>query len=50
MYKPENLLYNTLKHKNNTKTPKVHKTRLSPKKMCFSCALWKRRASGDLRR
>ncbi|MFS8009283.1 hypothetical protein Hanom_Chr14g01282921 [Helianthus anomalus] len=29
MYKPKNLLYNTFMHKNNTKTPKIHKARAS---------------------
>ncbi|KAF5761776.1 hypothetical protein HanXRQr2_Chr16g0769031 [Helianthus annuus] len=54
MYKPKNLLSNTFMHKNNIKTPKIHKARASylkkPKKKRFSCALWKKRASGAMRR
>ncbi|MFS7916957.1 hypothetical protein Hanom_Chr03g00183421 [Helianthus anomalus] len=38
MYKPKNLQYNTLMHKNNIKTPNVHKARASDPKKTKICA------------
>ncbi|MFS8025885.1 hypothetical protein Hanom_Chr16g01480351 [Helianthus anomalus] len=53
MYKPKNLLYNNLMHKNSIKSQSTKGARFRPPKtlkMRFVCTLWKRCASGDIRR